>query len=1001
MFALLQQALAQSKTVSGIVTDQTTGLGLPGVSVIVKGSSVGTATSADGSYTLNVPENGSTLVFRYIGYTNKEVPIGNSAVLNVALGVDNKQLSEVIITGYGNTNTIANTGAVSQIKAADIEEVPVTSFDKALQGRVPGLQSVGASGQPGSSQEIRIRGIGSMTASSSPLYVIDGVPINSGDLSRNTTTANALSGINPNDIESITVLKDASAASIYGSRAANGVIVVTTKSGKSGKTSVHFDAETGYSKRAYYNENTRPLTTEETLELAGEAILNHPKYGPGYAGQAKRDVAIDAFGFDPDVNTDWYDVVSQTGKTQQYNLSTDGGNDKTQFHLSGGYFSQEGTIKTSEFDRYSGSINLTHKLSNKFTVGTNLMISNSKQTGPSNSGYFSNPILASLFLTPDVAPFNEDGSFNLFGGLYNPLAIFAYDNNKTNILKGIGSVNGSYEILPNLKITSKFGIDYNNLEENQYQSPLYGDGQDVGYAYRYYTRYFNWVWTNLVDYTWDVNHDNTWVATMKAGYEAQKSQYYSSNVETSVFPNNTNITAPSVGATPLTATGTQEDYTFASILAIGDITYKGKYVISGSYRRDGSSRFGAENRYGNFWSAGLSWNADQEEFIRNISWIDQLKFRASYGVNGNAGIGNYGWRPLYSYGTASISGTGYNLNYNGQLGSAPSSLGNQGLTWEKNKPFDVGVDMAFFQNRLSITADYYDRKTTDLLLNVPLSRTSGFPNYLDNVGAMRNSGIEFAVNATPVLAGDFRWDVNFSISKNKNEITALAEDEQVASPYIRKIGEDYQTYYMPVWAGVDPTTGDPLWYKDATRTETTNNWNQAEYVVTDKTATPKGFGSFGTTISYKGLAFDALFYYSYGNYIYDPYYRYLNSGGAYIGSFNQRATELNRWQNPGDITDVPRYVYGGTLAYSQSTRILDSGDFVRLRDVSLSYKLPTSLIERVKLSNVRLYVRGTNLWTHVKDDNLPYDPEAGGVSGQTNFDIEIPKTVTFGVNIGI
>ncbi|MDX5437139.1 MAG: TonB-dependent receptor plug domain-containing protein, partial [Pontibacter sp.] len=377
---------------------------------------------------------------------------------------------------------------------------------------------------------------------------------NSGDLSRNTTTANALAGIDPNDIESITVLKDASAASIYGSRAANGVIVVTTKQGKAGKTKFNASAETGFSKRAYFNENTRPLNTEETIELLAEALGNRYGY--------TREDAIEIFGIDESVDTDWYDEVSQTGKYEQYNLSASGGNDKTQFHVSGGYFDQEGTIKTSAFERITTNLSVNHRATDKLTFGTNMMIASAKQSGPGNSGLFRNPILSSLFLTPYTSPYTEEGELNLFTGLYNPLAIFEYDKDQNHTLKGIGSINAGYNITPNLKVTSKFGVDYNNLEEDTYRSPFYGDARNTGgSATRFYTRYFNWVWTNLVDYTWDVNKDNRYVATIKGGYEAQKSNYYSSNVSANNLPLNSNFIVPSVGAVPITASGTQADYT--------------------------------------------------------------------------------------------------------------------------------------------------------------------------------------------------------------------------------------------------------------------------------------------------------------------------------------------------------------------------------------------------------------------------------------------------------
>lgn len=981
------QAIAQERTVRGTVKGKEDGLPLPGVSVKVKGSSAGTQTGPNGQFSLRVVGNNSILVFTYVGYATQEVPVGSRSIVNITLASDTRQLGEVIVTGYGTQSRISKTGAISQISSEDVENVPMSSVDKQLQGKIPGLQSVGASGQPGSAQDIRIRGIGSITASSAPLYVVDGIPINSGDLSRNTTTANALSGLNPNDIESITVLKDASAASIYGSRAANGVIIITTKSGKSGKTKVRFDAEYGNASRAFFNDKTRMLTTSENFELMKETLVNG-----GYIDENTSEADVNDFIFtntnlsNNTVNTDWDDLVTRTGISQQYNLSLDGGNEKTQFHLSGGYFNQEGTVITSEFKRYNAGVNLKHTINDRFSVGTNLLFSNSAQQGPLNSGYFANPVMAALFLVPTIAPTEQPRS------PFNPVELLKMDKNNTGTLKTIGSVYGEYKILPNLKFTSKYGVDYNNLEEDSYQNPFYGDGASVGgSSTRYYTRYFNWVWTNMLDYKWDINKDNNWIANVKLAYEAQKSKYYSLSAYAENLPLNTNYTVPSVGATPITANGTNEGYSFASVFSVADISYKGKYVLSGSFRRDGSSRFGSANRYGNFWSVGATWNMEQEDFIKSLGWINQLKIRSSYGVNGNAGIGNYDWKALY----------GYTTTYAGTVASIPSSLGNSSLTWEKNKPFDVGVDAAFFKNRLSITTDYYSRTTSDLLLQRPLSLTTGWSSRLENVGAMRNRGFELALSGTPVVAGDFKMDLNFNISFNKNKVTELIIDKQQVSPFIRQVGEDVFSYYLPLYAGVDPQDGSAMWYTDGTRSETTKTYSAASYALTGKSALPKAFGSFGATFSFKGLTLDGTFYYNYGNYLYDPYYQYLNSGGYYVGVYNQRATQLRRWQKAGDITDVPKLDWDVANYRRPSDNTLNSGDFIRLRDVTLSYSLPQGVLSKLKVGSAKVYVRGTNLCTWIKDDDLPYDPEAGGVGGTTNFDINVPKTITFGINLGL
>jgi TonB-dependent starch-binding outer membrane protein SusC len=995
-------AMAQDRTITGTVTSKEDGLPLPGVSVKVKGSSIGASTNANGKFTLVVKGSVSALEITSLGFVSQTVNIGSSNTVNVSLESDSKALTEVVVTGYGTVTKLTQTGAVTQIGGEELENQPLTSFDKALQGRVAGLQSIGGSGQPGSIQQVRIRGIGSMTAGAAPLYVIDGIPINSGDLSRATTTANALAGINPNDIETITVLKDASAASIYGARAANGVIVVTTKKGKAGATKIRVDAEYGRASVGYLNERNRPLTTSEWKELTAEGLLNAPAYVTAYGlTPANVGAFVDAnFNTGAGVNTNWIDQVTRDGNQAQYNVSANGGNEKTQFNVSAGYFKQEGTVIASEFNRYSANVNLTHKATDKLTFTANLVGSNSNQKGPGNGGLFANPVLTAYFLLPSYAPYEADGttpnitsSYFAPGSLFNPLYIAKYDKRNSNFFKGLGSFSGSYQILPNLKFTSKYGIDYNNNEEDTYNNPYHGDGRnDSGRAGRYYTRYFNWVWTNLFDYSFKALSDESLSFNLKAGYEAQKSSTYFSNTVAYTLPLNTNIIVPSAGSVYNTATGSNSDYTFASMLALGDVSYKGRYVLSGSFRRDGSSRFGADNRYGNFWSVGASWNIDQEDFFKSVNWIDQLKLRGSYGKNGNADIGNYDWRPLYGYGAA--------YNYQGLTGSAPVTVGNLPLTWEENKPLDIGVDASFLKGRLNVTLEWYTRTTSSLLLNEPLSRTSGFSSFVNNVGSMKNRGYEITLNGTPVVAGDFKWDASFNISHNKNKILTLVNNqEQLSSPFIRRVGLDYQTFYVPLWAGVNPTNGAPLWYTDETKTATTSTYASAKRGVVGS-ASPSYFGSFGSTFSYKGFSLDALLYYNFGNLVRDGWANYTQSDG-YNATFNRTAYQLARWTPQNTQTNVPKYVYGGAnSSNSLSDRFIYKGDYVRLREVTLGYAVPKQFLSQIKLSSAKIYVRGVNLLTWVKDKNLPWDPEAGGIGGGSNFDVYIPKTFTVGVNVG-
>lgn len=1010
MLCLAAQAWAQDRKVSGKVKDETSGTPLPGVTVKIKGTSVGAATDIQGNYSLTVPEH-AVLVFSFVGYLTQEKNAGGLSVVDVSLATNSQSLGEVVVAAYGTQTKTATTGAIAAVKGKEVENVPFTSVDKTLQGKVAGLQSTAASGQPGSTQNIRIRGIGSFNASAGPLFVIDGVPVNTGDLSRITTTSNALAGLNPNDIENISVLKDAASSSIYGSRAGNGVILITTKSGGAGKTRIRVDAEYGGSKPVLRDEN-RPLNNEEYRDLTAEGLFNTGGFPSLDAAKA---VVDGAFLTDQGNNTDWLKVVTRTGKQMQYNLSADGGNEKTTFHIGGGYFKQEGTVLASDYNRKNASINLVHNVNTRLRVGANIQLSESELSAPTNSGTFANPVLAAYFLLPSYTPYKPDGSLNynddnypyfVGNGIFNPVALASLGKHTLTTLKSVSSAFAEYKILPDLKISTKYGIDYNNLEELNYDSPLYGDGaSDNGRAYHYYTRYFNWVWTNLAEYHKDFKNNGDYVLNVKAGYEAQKNQQFQINAQVNNMPSKAGIIYSAAGATPVDGAASASDYAFAALLGLGDFSYKSRYVLSGSFRRDGSSRFGSEHRYGNFYSVGASWNMDQEEFIKKINWITTMKLRVSYGVNGNANFPgtryDYAWRKLYGYGSGTNpDGNAYNYVYNGGVGSAPLSPGNYALTWEQNKPFDVGVDAGFFQGRLTATLEYYNRKTSNLLLNEPLSATSGFIDYLANIGAMTNKGFEVALTGTPVIAGDFRWDVSFNIAHNVNRITALTNgQQQVDGSFVRAVGKDYQTFYLREWAGVDPDNGDPLWYKDATHKEKTNSYTTAVRNYTGS-ASPKYFGGLGTTLSWKGISVEANLYYNYGNKVQDTWARYLQ-GDGFAGAFNKNRQQLNRWTHAGQITNVPRNIFNGNMSSSEaSTRFLYDGGYLRMRDITVGYSLPPAMLKKIGFTSLHIYGRGTNLFTILRDKNLPTDPETG-IASQTDLEVFIPKTYTVGINIGL
>jgi TonB-dependent starch-binding outer membrane protein SusC len=980
-------SLAQ-RDVSGRVLDNESQTPLQGVSVTVKNTNIGTTTEADGSFRLTVPAGARTLVLSFTGFASREVSLSetqNSYDLSLSRSV--QSLNEVVVVAYGQQEKRKVTGSISKLSGKQVENIPLTSIDQILQGKVAGLQSVATSGQPGAAQQIRIRGIGSISASSAPLFVIDGLPVNTGDASDLTNSSNLLASINPNDIESISVLKDASAASIYGSRAANGVIIITTKKGKAGKTQIRVDAEAGSNDLAYLPDMGKPLTREEIDELYREGLAN-----AGFP-QGDIDFIMDEFFFyNTEANYDWLDLVTRKGQQQQITASASGGDAKTQFFLSGGYFKQQSPVIGSDIKRYTSNINLKHSLSQRVNVGVNLNISSFKQTGEVESANFRNPMIAGLALLPTQEAYNADGTPNydpnVFSQIYNPLAIIQYDKQNNQTSKFLGSANLEWRIIDNLRFTTRFGIDYNNIEEYLYYNPIFGDAASTnGFTSNAYNRLYNRVWTNFADYNFRTMESKL-DGVVTLGYEAQQSKSYTQSGQGNTVPKNGSVPFP-IPAVPTLASVTGSDYAFTSLFSRAQVNFLNRYSLSGSVRRDGSSRFGANNRYGTFWSVGAAWNIDQEDFMQNSKTFSALKLRASYGVNGNAGIGNYDWRSTFLFTTT----------YNGQPGSFQASIGNNDLTWEENKPFDVGVEVGVFDNRLAVEADYYIRKTENLLLNEPLSPTGGFTTYSNNVGAMENKGIEVTLNAIPVRTKNFNWTISLNAAWNKNKVTQLRPgvEEIIGNPFTLKVGEDVQSYFVRQWAGADPDNGNPLWYRDASKNETTSDFSEAGRVI-NGSASPKGFGGLNTVFTYKFLSLDAQFNYQYGNYLFNQWDFLFISDGAFLG-LNHNHKQLQRWQKPGDVTDVPRFEYANATASNEvSSRYQYKGDFIRLRNITLGFDLPATWTERIHLSSARLYLRGTNIWTKTFDDNITMEPEQP-ISGLSDLQFFIPKSYTAGISI--
>jgi TonB-linked SusC/RagA family outer membrane protein len=974
---------AQDIVVTGTVTDEMDGTTIPGANVQIKGTTIGTVTDFDGKYSITAPSN-STLIFSFLGMKTQEIEIGGRKIINVVLQTDAVDIDEIVVIGYGVQRKSTYTGAASNVKAEKIEQIPVTSFDKALQGSVPGMQVTSASGQPGSNTQVTIRGIGSISAGTQPLYVVDGVPILTGDLSVQgnsnayssevSTQHNALSNLNPNDIESITVLKDASATAIYGSRASNGVILITTKKGKEGKTNFAFRSQFGLSTRT--TEHFEVLNAEEYKMLTNEGRIN--------AGLAEQD-----FSEYEGIDQDWLgEAFKRNAKTSSYEFSANGGTSKTKFYTSASYYNQEGIAISSYLERLSFRTNIDHQATDLVSFGVNLGLSNTMQGTPmTDAAYFTSPVTGGFLLPPIYPVKKEDGSWNMDYPALNGVNFVA--NNKINdhdseTKRLIGSGYIQLDFTENLVFKSNVGIDWFDMLEEYYDDPRAKGNTAEGKGRATASMVKQLVYSVANTLNWDRSFGNHNVGLL-VGHEAQGSNYKDFMAASEDFASHL-LRRLSSGATPVTAAGTGTEWRLISLFTQGQYNFNNKYYASFSFRRDGSSRFGLNNRFANFYSIGGSWRISQEPFIKdNFSWMSLLHLRASYGTSGNSQIGNFSSLGLYGYGR----------DYNGKPGSSPAQFANPDLTWEKNTNWNVGLDFRLFE-KFRGTVELYNRLTSDLLLNVPLSSTAGITSMLRNVGEMQNRGVEINLGADLFDPGtsEFLWGIDFNIAFNRNKVLKLADGQDITGFYfLRREGLSFQTFYMERWAGVNPADGRPMWYD--------KNGNivfrraDADRVIVGS-ADPDFTGGFTSNMSYKGFTLNVFFSFVYGNKLYDDTYRILNSDGAFSG-FNQSVDQLNRWTTPGQITDTPIRVNGNASESNErSTRNLYDGSYLRLKNVQLGYNLPKKWINTVGLGNVRVYLQGQNLLTWTNYPGM--DPEQGP-DGTVWFVYPNARTITMGLDV--
>jgi TonB-linked SusC/RagA family outer membrane protein len=996
-------AFAQGRVVTGTVTSVEDGMGVPGATVLVKGTTIGTATDIDGKYSINVPAGSNVLVFTFVGLTSQEVNIGNRTTINVAMESDITALSEVIVTGYGTQPKREVTGAVSSVKGDAIQNLPMQSFDRALQGRAAGVQVRSSNGLPGGAVNIRIRGVGSVNAGNEPLFIVDGVQLNN-QSNAAFTQSNPLAFLNPNDIESMEILKDAASAAIYGSQAANGVVIITTKKGKQGKAKFEFNAFSGETQPMKFLD---VLGGSEWYAMRRDALVNSGNTAPEANSlntmgrlpanwQTLTRPQLDAIGLALPTY-DWQREVMGAGRLQNYELSVSGGDEKTTFFLSGSYNYQEASFRPVDFERGTVRIALTHQATKRLSIETNMNLSTFQQNVPFSvdGAFLGNPAFSASAVLPHNAIYNSDGTYNtaIAGVLgQNVVLVNDYNSGMQRTNTAVGNLITNYKIAKNLSFRSLFGLDYRLLQGDNYRDPRTPDGAGVigrsSVQSDWRTRFIT---TQTLNWNKTFNGVHNVSGILGVEYLSETREGISgAGIGFPTFQFRTIQSA----ATPESVTGFWTGYRRASAFASANYDYKKKYLLTVTARYDGSSRFGANNQYGLFPSVRLGWSLVEEEFLKNSSTVSEMKFRASYGLTGNDQIGNFDARGLYGGGG----------NYSGSAGIVPSSLANLDLGWETNNTTNLGLDFGFFENRITGSIDAFDRRTKRLLLSQPILWINGFGGISNNVGELQNRGLEFELSTVNIDKGGFRWNTSFNITKIDNQILSLYSGLKFlpANPGIavgQPVGRSGEgAIFAAQYAGVNPATGRPMWL-DINGNITYLPLAADRRYVGSSLATI--FGGLNNNFSYKGFELTTFFTYEYGGLVSDGQYGFLRENGTRLALNALREVNDRSWKTPGQITDIPRNLTTNAgnetrgASRNSGTAALLKSDFIRLSQLTLAYSFQPSLVSRIGLSRARIYAQGVNLWTYT--DYPGYDPEfTGAGTGQ----IPLTKSYTLGVQIG-
>jgi TonB-linked SusC/RagA family outer membrane protein len=1035
VFVFCAQLLAQNRTVTGTVTDDK-GSPLANASVTVKGTNLGTVTDDKGNFSLNVPENARTLVISSVGYASSEASVAGRSNVSFTLRADDQNMSEVVVVAYGTAKKSEITSSTAQVNYDKFKNRPVTNISSVLEGAAPGIQTLSANGQPGSSQSIRIRGFGSINASNDPLYVVDGVPYSGG-----------LSNFNMDDVESVSALKDAAATALYGSRAANGVIIITTKKGRKGRSGMSVKATNGFVTRAlpeydrvnafeYYPlmwqamRNSLHYTTGQTLPTANTNATNGIKTSLGYNPFNVANNAI--------VNTegvlnpaaqllyaddlDWYEGIERQGTRQEYTLNFNGGVDKADYFASFGYVDEKGFVIRSDQKKFMGRLNVNAQPLSWFRTGINLSgtMTNSNQAsdgsstgyvnpfffarnmGPIYPVYAHNPTTGEYLLNAQGQRFYDYGNMSALGIPNRPAGASAGRHitaetelnqslYKRNIVSG--RTFGEIGFTKDLKFTTNLAVDLTNYYGSSYDNNQVGDGAPGGRASKTDQTLRTYTFNQLVNYAKKIQNHNFSILAGHENYNLTVNDFYSMRQN--------QIVAGNYDLDNVTTTNNVESSTdlhsIESWLSRVNYDFDGKYILSGSFRRDGNSRFKSDFRWENFWSVGAAWRLDRENFMSVLPFVNALKLRASYGRVGNdAGIGYYPYQALYS------------LGFNNALepGIRQSALPNDSITWEGQKSADVALEFGVLKNRISGTVEYYNRTSDDLIFGVQLPLSLGGYTLNKNIGSMVNKGWEVQLSGEVLRQKNFNWRMDLNWATVENEITKMPEfqPEIISGTKKLAVGHSIYDYWLRDWEGVDPTDGSGLYRADkyvasnsrirGKEDTVTVDQNNAKFIYAGS-AIPDFWGSFSNTFSYKGLELSFLLTYSVGGKIYDATYAALMHTGTYGTALHVDA--LRAWKKAGDITDVPRMDNSkGGVFNAQSTRFLEDASFLNVRSLSLAYNLPLSLVSRIQASNARFFVNG---------ENLQWFSARKGMNVQQNFtgvtsNAYVPaKVITVGVNV--